>query len=76
MDVDNPKDPIDVASSKMEESAAASEDEFFEKEKNAEEYFKELEEKKSRATPEGQTNSNADGGSIFNQTGGRFLNRN
>ena len=74
-------------SSKMEDSIAKdsdgsnySNDDFFDKEvigqgKNAEEYFQELEEQKSRETPEGAQNSNADGGSIFNQTGGRFLNR-
>ena len=58
---------------------ASDNDEFFDKEvktktKNAEEYFQELEDKKSKETPEG-ANSNADGGSIFNQTGGGFLNR-
>ena len=40
---------------------------------NAVDYFEKLE-KQSKLTPEGQ-NSNADGGSIFNQTGGRFLDR-
>ena len=53
-------------------------DDFYDKEvaskaKNAEEYFQELEDKKS--PEDGAQNSNADGGSIFNQTGGRFLNR-
>ena len=46
-------------------------DDFFDKEvktktKNAEEYFRELEDKKSKDTPEGAHNSNADGGSVFN----------
>ena len=74
-------------SSKMEDSHAQNSDDyasdgddFFDKEvktktKNAEEYFQELEDKKSKETPEGAQNSNADGGSIFNQTGGNFLNR-
>lgn len=61
----------------MEDSIAQNSDEyasdgdFFEgkegaSEKNAEEYFQELEENKSKETPEGAINSNADGGSIFN----------
>ena len=50
---------------------ASDNDDFFDKEvktktKNAEEYFRELEDKKSKDTPEGAQNSNADGGSVFN----------
>lgn len=70
----------------MEDSRSRNSDEyasdgdfFVDKEgksKNAEEYFQELDERKSKETPVGFANSNADGGSIFNQTGGGFLNRN
>ena len=42
--------------------------------KNAQEYFQEEEARKSRDTPVGG-NPNSDGGSVFNQTGGQFLNR-
>ena len=44
---------------------------------NASEYFKELDAKKKKQgeeTPVGG-NSNADGGSMYNQTGGRFMSR-
>jgi len=41
---------------------------------NASEYFKELDAKKKGETPAGG-NSNADGGSMYNQTGGRFMSR-
>ena len=64
--------------SHAKESEEEEDDEYFDKEvaskvKNASEYFQEME-KKHPAADTGQ-NSNADGGSIFNQTGGGFLNR-
>lgn len=48
----------------------SADDEFFHKEKNAQDYFQELEENGSI-----EAKKNSDGASIFSQTGGRFLNR-
>ena len=69
-------------SSKMVDSHAKNSEEyesdFFdenaEQPKNAHDYFKEEEARKSRNTPAGG-NPNSDGGSVFNQTGGQFLSR-
>ena len=48
------------------QAEASEDDDYLEKGQNAQEYFKELEEKNPTPEIEGQTNSNADGGSIFN----------
>lgn len=43
---------------------------IFDKEQNAQDYFAKLEENESM-----EANQNSDGNSMFNQTGGRFINR-
>lgn len=80
------QDQMSDQSSKMVDSHAKNSEEqydsdFFEegpdgvpKSKNAQDYFREEEARKSRDTPVGG-NPNSDGGSMFNQTGGQFLGR-